>query len=223
MEITKEIVDNFWANVVVKTFPKAKIQYKSKSLFMRILGILIYFFNPNFMKDFITVIGTTVYIPDDLIENNPSGSLVVFAHEFVHMWDRTHDHRLFSLLYLSPQIWGLLSFLSFLAFINIWFLLFLGFSLCLLPWPSPWRAELEANGYAMTMYMEYYIGRVVSSKESYAAFLASTIFTTKDYYWMSWNRYKVKDMLLKKYNLLPQVHAAFNIVYKWCDTNLKNA
>jgi len=221
MIISKEKVDHFWENVVLKNFPKAKLCVKNKNWFMRILGVVL-FFNPSFMRDYITVIGTTIYVPTDTwVEDNPSGALIVLAHEFAHMWDRTHGYNLFSLKYLSPQIWGLFSFFAFLGFVNLWFLLFLVSIVFLVPWPSPWRTYIEANGYAMTMYMRHLILYPKYNKEAEATMFTKDCFVNKAYYWMSWNKYKVKHMLINRYDLLPQTHAGFNVVHTWAVTQLQ--
>jgi len=224
MNVTKENVDHFWENVVVKNFPDAKIKFKDKSMFMRILGILM-FFNPSFMTKFITVVGNTVYVPTkQWMEESHLITLFVFSHEFVHMWDRkmsklAYNYDMFSIGYVSPQLWALFSLTAFLAFVNIWFLLCLVFLVFLAPWPSPWRTDVEANGYAMTMFIRYITVDSGYNKYEGAERLAKH-FITSQYYWMCRDKAKVKKMLIERYETLPQTHGGFNEVHQWVKTQL---
>jgi len=225
MNITKENIDHFWQNVVIKHFPDAKIKYKNKSIFMRILGVLL-FFNPSFMQKFITVLGNTIYVPNkEWMEKNHLVTLFVLSHEFVHMWDRNliklgYKFDFFSLGYLSPQLWGLFSLTAFLAFVSPWFLFCLLPLIFVAPWPSPWRTKIEANGYAMTMYIRFLTTDPQYNKEEGAGYLAKKHFASKQYYWMCWDKDKAKRMLLKRYETLPQTHGAFNEVSQWVKTQL---
>ena len=225
MRATKDNVDHFWDNVVLKHFPDARLKYKDQSLFMRILGVLL-FINPAFMSKFTTVIGNTVYVPTaKWVEDSPLRALFVLTHEFVHMWDRNlskllYRYDLFSLGYVSIQVWGLLSLSAFLSFINLWFLFCLLPVALLAPWPSPWRTKIEANGYAMTMYIRFLTIDPKYNKEEGAELLAKKHFASKQYYWMCWNADKVKNRLIELYETLPQTHGAFKEVQEWVKTQL---
>jgi len=225
MTITQEHIDNFWLNVVQQRFPDAKIRYKNKSIFMRILGVLL-FFNPSFMSKFITVIGNTIYVPNEKwVGTSHLRALFVFAHEFVHMWDRSltklmYRYDFFSLGYVALQVCALFSFFAFLGFVNVWFLLLLFPAIFLAPWPSPWRTKIEANGYAMTMYIRSITTDLQYNKEEGAEFLANKHFASKQYYWMCWDKDKAKQMLLDRYETLPQTHGAFKEVQQWVKTQL---
>jgi hypothetical protein len=225
MTVTKPQVDHFWKSVVQHHFPDAELRFKDKSWFMRILGILL-FFNPSFMTKFTTVIGNTVYVPTGKwVEDNPMRALFVLTHEFVHMWDRNlskllYRYDFYSLGYLALQIAGLLSLFSFLGFVSLWFLLFLVALVFLAPWPSPWRTSIEANGYAMTMYIRFLTIDPQYNKEEGAEYLAKKHFASKQYYWMSWDAAKVKNMLIERYETLPQTHGAFTEVSQWVKTQL---
>lgn len=220
MTVTKEHVDHFWENVVVKNFPDAKIKFKNKSIFMRILGLLL-FFNPSFMSKFITVIGNTIYVPNAAwMEKNYLGIIFTFSHEFIHMWDRAHVYTFFSLGYVSLQFWALFSFTACLAFINLWFLLCLSCLVFIAPWPSPWRTQIEANGYAMTMYIRSITIDPWYNKEEGAQLLAEKHFASKQYYWMCRDKNKVTQKLLNLYETLPQTHGGFNEVSQWVKIQL---
>ena len=94
--------------------PKFKIRSKEKSLFMRVLSKLL-FFNPSFMSDFVTTLYPYIYVP------GPSLELHTLAHEYVHLKDRKNLGLYFNFLYLSPQVLGVFSILSFYS---LWFMLF---------------------------------------------------------------------------------------------------
>ena len=80
----------------------------------------------------------------------------------------------FNLLYLSPQIFSLLSINA--LFYSNWFLLFLLF---LLPVPSPGRAWLEFRGYKMSMAVWYWTTGITPDIN----FVVKQ-FTNSSYYWM---------------------------------------
>jgi len=124
------------------------IKYKNKSLFMKLLGLLL-FFNKGFMTRYITTIGSTIYFPsEEFVKSKDQSAISVLAHELIHIQQaKAYGTILFSLLYLFPQC---LALLAFLAPISLWFLLFL---LCLAPLPAPWRMKFEVGGYTMSLYM----------------------------------------------------------------------
>jgi hypothetical protein len=226
MPLTQTHFDSFWNDVVRRHFSDAKIKYKDESLFMRIIGALM-FFCPSFMTKFVTVLGNTIWLPSrGWIEHYPKRALFVFAHEFVHMWDHNIVQTLrrfdtFTLGYASLQIWALTAILAFLGFITSWFLLFLIPIVLLAPWPSPWRANVEANGYAMTMYMRRLIDNPGYNAEEGADLLAGKHFASKQYYWMCWSKSRAKKMLLSRYETLPNTHGAFVEVQQWVKTQLR--
>lgn len=123
-----------------------KIGFKDESRFMRTLGKLM-FFNPAFMQRFTTTIGSTVYFPTRAwVSANTDAAARVLAHELVHIADaKKMTSKLFSMCYLSPQIFAIFSLLA--IFGSCWWLVCLLF---LLPLPSPARTFLELRGYAMT-------------------------------------------------------------------------
>lgn len=131
-------------------FPNLKIAYKNQSLFMRILGTIM-FFNKEFMNSYTTTIGSTIYFPSQLfIKMRPTSSAVVILHELVHLHDATKiSQLLFGFLYLFPQ--SLLIFILPLLFIS-WkiALLFLIFAL---PIPAYFRAYFERRAYKASLYV----------------------------------------------------------------------
>ena len=135
-------------------FPNLKIKYKDESLFMKIIGKLL-FFNKSFMDNFVTTIGDTVYFTNrQKVEHNPISSSLTLLHELVHVYDSHKDGRvLFSFLYLFPQILAPLALL--LCFFSWKFIpLFL---LLLLPLPAYFRMKYEKRAYMVSLYAQHHI------------------------------------------------------------------
>lgn len=197
----------FWYGVVVKNFPNAQIKYKNESAFMKFLGALM-FFNRYFMRQYTTVIGQTVYFPyRSWLEKNYYSAGKIVAHEFVHM------HEVNPILYLFPQILGIFSLVSLLAFVNLWFLTALSFLLFLIPWPAYWRTRYELNGYAMNLFiLGLHLPQYDYRKDAGAI---AEQFVDSNYYYMSWNKTKVIKGLIDRYEKLPNTHKAFKEVHEW--------
>jgi hypothetical protein len=211
--------ESFWHDVVLGYFPKAKLKYKDESWFMKLLGKLL-FFVPGFMTRFTTTIGTTVYFPSrKWVEDKPDTCMAIISHEFIHMWDRgvllrRYKLDLFSLGWLSPQIFGMFSLLSVLAMFDLRFLSFLSFLIFTAPWSSKWRTHWESNGYAMTMIFYAFTSGIRYNAQE-AADSLSEEFTSRNYYWMCRDKTKVVAMLLDKYATFTQTHDGVKEVYKW--------
>jgi len=128
---------NTFVNELCKDTP-IKIAYKDESLFMKLIGALL-FFNKSFMKLFITTIGNTVYYPNrQVIIEHEKDAILVLAHEYEHIKDNQRLGRvIYPLMYLFPQCLGLLSFLTVFAFITPYAWLFLICLLFFAPIPSP--------------------------------------------------------------------------------------
>jgi hypothetical protein len=197
----------FWCGVVVKKFPTARINYKNESVFMKILGLIL-FFNKEFMTGYTTVIGKTIYFPSrDWLERSYCRAGKIAAHEFVHM------HEVNSFLYLFPQILALFSVFSLFSVVSSWFLFSLLFLVFLIPWPAYWRTRYELNGYAMNLFLlglhipEYDYKKDASSM--------SDQFVSSSYYYMSWNKNYIIRRLIHNYETLPITHTAFKEVHEW--------
>ena len=121
------------------------LREKQSSWPMRLLGKLLEHIAPGFMDHYITVIGSTIWIPSQRwLADDPARSVRVLVHELVHDEDRSARLPLsFELTYLFPQILALGALLAIPGS-----LLHLLWLLALLPWPAPWRAFYEARGYA---------------------------------------------------------------------------
>lgn len=142
------IFDSFSQNMrILYSF---NIKYKNQSIFMKFLGILL-FFNKEFMSKYITTIGNTIYFPnEEFVQNNPEPAICILAHELMHIRQaEKYGKIIFSILYLFPQC---LALLALLAPVSLWFLVFL---ICLAPLPAPWRTKFEREGYTMSLFMFY--------------------------------------------------------------------
>lgn len=131
--------------------PKFNVKFKDKSLFMKLLSYLL-FFNKEFMTNYITTIGYTVYVPNeaDYIAN-PEKYNEILTHEFVHMMDYKKWNILFSISYLLPQFFTVFCLLSFLAIgHSLWWLLCLSFLIFAAPLPAYFRSYWELRGYTMS-------------------------------------------------------------------------
>lgn len=169
--------------VIKNRVPEFKIKYKDESYLMKFFGKVL-FFNKNFMETVTTTIGKTVYFPNKkFLEERYFSTL---AHEYVHVLDYVRKPLLFSLSYLFPQI---LSLFSLLAFVNIWFLLFLIF---LLPFPAKFRTNSEIRGYGMSIFVKNKLN-IPFSVQSYV-----DIFSSPKYYYMCRNKSYV-ERRLKEY------------------------
>lgn len=121
-------------------------KFKNKSFFMKLLGGIL-FFNPKFMTNYVTTVGSTVYFPsEEWLKENEDMAATILAHEYVHILDSLDSgSTVFSYLYLLPQVLALLSLLSIFGSL-LWLLCLL----FLLPIPSPTRTYFEMRGYAMS-------------------------------------------------------------------------
>jgi hypothetical protein len=211
------LFEKFWEEVVLVHFPKAKVKFKDTSLFMKILAVLVYPFNREFSTRFITVIGTTVYFPSKVwLDANKDSAFKIVAHEFVHMVD-SKGSLFYPIKYLFPQILILVSLLASLQFLSHIFLWYLVCIVFIIPFPAYWRTQYELNGYAMTMYIDYWFNSKMDRRypiDGQAEYLAN-YFVSSQYYFMSWSRKYVIRELLTRFVELPKRHEAFIEANKW--------
>lgn len=176
-----------WLVDEYKALAPLRIKFKDESWEMQLLNLFVFWFNPNFLTQYTTVIGNTIYFPDrEYIFYNESGAMKTLAHEMVHILDaRKMGFGRFALGYLFPQILGL----GVLAFpiIGWWAMVFLIF---LLPLPAPYRSESEARAYALDLLITYedYQGEVLDR--------ICALFTGQDYYFMSREPEVVRNRVL---------------------------
>lgn len=162
--------------------PGFRLRQKSKSFWMKVLGVLVKPFCPTFMTDFATAIGKTVYLPDDLWVSESRETIILLAHELRHVTDRQQRGSLwYALAYLFPQILALLSLLSL---VSIWdgkpWLLFLCCLVFLAPIPAFGRTDIEKRGYTISLLGYLWVYGTADDMIGWAA----RQFTSSNYYFM---------------------------------------
>lgn len=162
--------------------PGLKIEFKDHSKLMKTIGFLM-FFNKQFMTQFITTIGSTIYFPNEQKFNEKEiASVITVCHEIVHVLDSKKYFLLFQLGYLFPQILALLSIPLF--FVNIY--IGLAFLLFLLPLPAYFRMVFEKRAYLTEIYTAYNLSKRYNFKYDIDLHYESILknFNSSNYYWM---------------------------------------
>ena len=97
--------------VVLLQYPELRIEFKTQSLTQKVLGYLMYPFNPLYMTRYTSTFAPVVYFPSrEFYEGNPKSSFTVLAHEFVHLQDTKKQPLWFRFSYVFPQIFAPLAF-----------------------------------------------------------------------------------------------------------------
>ena len=157
----------------------------------------IVFWNKRFNTDYVTTLYPKVYVPSlPWKEEDHFGAFSVLAHEYIHLKDRKRLKFFFNLLYLSPQVFSLLSLFSLVH--SSWWLLCLLF---LLPIPSPGRAWLEYRGYRCNMAIWYWI-----TEDRIDFDWIANQFVGSPYYWMFPFRRVLIELLERDYQRLREGH-----------------
>ena len=177
------------------------IKFKDESLFMKILGVLL-FFNKRFMTEFTTTIGSTIYLPSQKSLNDEL-LWITIGHELVHVRDgKLEGQWWFPFLYLYPQSFGLPALLGLLfatavhgTHHSLYVLALLTPLLLFSPLiPATFRVTYEARAYAMTLLLIQLHARAgdISAGKMDARDLPCDItawldhlFTGPDYYYMA--------------------------------------
>lgn len=182
---------NILAYIYSQKYPKFNIKFKDESRFMKFIGILL-FFNKNFMTNYITTIGNTIYFPtqktieDDLTLNK----LKVLSHELRHIHDSSPWYKaiFYNIGYLFPQI---LAPFMLLFCIMYWWLGLSLFVIMLLPWPAPFRKMIEIRGYSIDLLVSNIILKKLGANETTRVLVLNQYvydiddqFTTSAYYYM---------------------------------------
>lgn len=202
-------------------YPDLEIKSKQKSILMKLFNLVL-FFVPGFMDKYITVIGSTIYLPDNrlkLIEANNHKVLPIIFHELMHMSDERSEGSLkFKLKYLFPQILSLLTPLCFflLGFKGLLCLLFL------LPLPAYFRKAYEERGYLTSLYVMKKLNDggasydIDKSAEYYFQY-----FSSPTYYFMWTLPWFKKDFLKKVNNIKEGSHPFDSDFFNLVDEVLK--
>jgi hypothetical protein len=179
---------------LVEINPGIKVRFKDESLFQKALGLLVRPFNPTFLTEYTTTIGSTVYFPSrEFYYAKPESSFSILAHEYVHIWDFKRD-RWFKFKYLFPQILGLVPLVVFGLFVWFsawWWLSLLGL-VAVAPWPAKKRTSYELRGYGMNVAIAQWVyGRVQPSSLTHIV----DQFVGSSYYYMCRDRKYVEGEL----------------------------
>lgn len=134
-----------------------EVDYKDENTLQKILGVLSYPFNKNYMSHFTTTFYPKVYFPTrEFVSKSYTNAMKTLAHEYVHLWDKAKNW-FWDIGYAMPQPLGLLSLLALLAIpFSNWHLLSLLWMLFFLPLPAPWRMKAELRGYTMSIAVNYW-------------------------------------------------------------------
>jgi hypothetical protein len=166
-------------------FPTLKIGYKDQSTFMKILGTLL-FFNKDFMTNYITTIGDTVYFSSaSWVALHPVTAEIVLMHECVHMSDeKKWTSILFGFSYLLPQI--LIFICPILFFFIHWYIALPIMLFFALPLPAYFRMIWEKRAYIAGLYAQYKLSKILNFNPNLPAQVIDDLgqFTSGAYYWV---------------------------------------
>lgn len=102
--------------LVRQHYPALRVEFKDRSSTQRLLGYLMYPFNPTFMTRYTSTFAPVVYFPSkDFYEGNPKASINVLAHEWVHLIDTERHPWWFRLSYVFPQVLAPFGFLTYIV------------------------------------------------------------------------------------------------------------
>jgi len=182
--------------LVKQTIPDFEIRYKNESWSSKVLAVLVWIFNRDYLKKYTTTRYPRVYFPSrEFVSGNTTRAFKILMHEFVHLWDRKSKGWFrFTLGYLFPQILALV-FLVLLVVALVaptpgpvaWIkwvvvaVLGIGTLVSVAPLPAPLRTKLELRGYAMNLAVNFW--RHGSIRESSFDWIIPK-FTGWDYYRM---------------------------------------
>ncbi len=217
MTTNKEKFEKLSALIKTKV-PSFQNKTKDKSfLFQKILGPVVKLFNKEFLTDYITTLGATVYWPNEASMES-DWAWKVLAHEYVHILDNKRNPIGFFTKYGLPQLLAILALGALGAFWSLWCLVCLGFLLCLLPLPSMGRTWAEMRGYTMSMATDEWSGWEV---DDVTIEWITGQFTSMAYYRMNPNKVNVQTQLRirlasikDKSILIPEENEAFRDVYE---------
>lgn len=180
-----------------RVIPGFKVAWKDESFWQKVAGFFSKPFNPGYMVTTTTTLYPTVWFPTKAFyEKDPQLTLMILAHERVHLVDRKERGFWQQLSYALPQVIAapLLLIGIILTFVVGWWSLIaivLGLA-CIAPWPSPWRTYWEQRGYAMSMAMYYWMTGSLSEAQRYTL---PPKFLGWSYYRMSWSEKDIAKWL----------------------------
>lgn len=218
-----------WVQLYIKYFEtqhsiKIEIKPKSESKLLNFLNPIVSIFNKNFMSDYVTTIGNTIWYPDGWLDKNDFKSrLQTVIHECIHIKQgKSQPNFIHEFLYLFPQSLSILSLFSLLSVPLgmgwLWCLLFLFF---LAPVPAYFRYKKELEAYRIRI---LFFKHVYNSSEEMLQWTKKMIVEnlSKSNYYFAWpfpkwiqkdlddesfmdeEQYRDIILFLKRHNLLVQ-------------------
>lgn len=168
---------------IAKQIPGFNIGYKNENFISKLLGVLAWPFNRQYMTRFTTTRFPDVLFPNRaFVEKSPRSAWKILAHEYMHLWDRLNRGPLFNVDYALPQLLAVFAFVALLAiWLGPWGLFGLVPLIALAPWPSPGRKNIELRGYKMSMAVNGW--RYGDVRESTKEWIVEQ-FTSSSYYFM---------------------------------------
>jgi hypothetical protein len=150
------ISTKFVEEMVLPLYPGLQIKLNTKPDWLyKFLSFWGKMFNPKLVNQYLTVVGTTIWVPESFKTHDDISQLASMMHEATHLYDQKRLTPVpYFLLYASPQILAVLALLSFGAFYDLFWTLWLLCLLFILPLPSPGRAWVEFRGYQMNMMLQ---------------------------------------------------------------------
>jgi len=182
MDLFRETVSQ-----IAKSVPGFEIRYKDESWSSKVIAVLVWIFNREYMTRFTTTRYPRVYFPSrEYVEASPMTATKILMHEFVHLWDRKQMGWWFSIGYMLPQALALVFIVGAItcAIWQPWWVAVISAAcgvLCLLPLPAYWRMKFEMRGYTMNMLVNFY--RYGFVRESTVEWITKQ-FTGSAYYFM---------------------------------------
>ncbi len=89
-----------------------KFKKKGSSLLMKIIALLLSPFTTDFLYNYWTTIGSTIYVPDKTILDDTfyEKHENIIIHEFQHIKDHKKYHILYNITYLLPPVLNYMRF-----------------------------------------------------------------------------------------------------------------
>lgn len=184
---SKTICNEFVAKFNKEFGTKIKIVPKEPSWVMKVLRVVVWLFNRDFMTNYITTLDATIYTPKTFwsAENSWESRLVIIWHECVHARDSKKWLRvLFALSYLFPQILAPVLLGVGIGFQLPWWACLGMFVVPFIPvlTPAPWRVYWEMRGYRTTVFWWHHVWNTPMSSAAKRHVLSK--FFGPDYFWM---------------------------------------
>jgi hypothetical protein len=168
------------------------VESNRKSVLLRVIAWILKPIDRGFLDHVTVTLGKNVYVPESQVGRVTSW--YVLMHEWCHV--EQHKSGFFFLRYLFPQC---LAIFSILAIWNLYMLLFLLF---LLPWPAPYRLNMELEGYLTMHAISEWGLKKGGHMDDIIINEVSDVLTSWRYYFASWSRgYVAKKLKEKMYKL----------------------